>query len=81
MYCKDKIASWHLIGFVSPLDEKVTLGQQYHVGEKPTVILLPLYTYIYLSTCLRDTKQNKDKRQKVNRSDYNSIYYIWSRIG
>ena len=39
--CKDKTSSWPLIEF---LDDGiiVTLGQQYHVEEKSTVIL---YTY------------------------------------
>ena len=36
--CRDKTSSWHLNGF--PDGIIVTLGQQYHVGEKPTVILL-----------------------------------------
>ena len=38
--CKDKTSPWHLNRFPDGL---VTLGQQYDVGEKPTVIL---YTYI-----------------------------------
>ena len=38
--CKDKATTWYLNG--SPM--VVILGQQYHVGEKPTVIL---YTYVY----------------------------------
>ena len=37
--CKYKTSPWHLNGF--PI--LVTLGQQYNIGEKPTVIL---YTYI-----------------------------------
>ena len=37
--CNDKTSSWHLNG--SPM--VVKLGQQYNVGEKPTVIL---YTYM-----------------------------------
>ena len=36
--CKYKTSSWHINGF--PME--ITLGQQYNVGEKPTVIL---YTY------------------------------------
>ena len=36
--CEAKTSSWHLNGF----PDVVTLGQQYNVGEKPTVIL---YTY------------------------------------
>ena len=39
--CKDKTPSWRLNGF--PAGTNITLGQQYNVGEKPTVIL---YTYI-----------------------------------
>ena len=38
--CKYKTSSWHLNGFLYVV---VTLGQQYNVGEKHTVIL---YTYI-----------------------------------
>ena len=37
--CKYKATTWYLNG--SPM--VVTLGQQYNVGEKPTVIM---YTYI-----------------------------------
>ena len=36
--CKYTAHAWYLTGF-----PKVTLGQQYNVGEKPTIIL---YTYI-----------------------------------
>ena len=38
--CKYKTSSWHLNGFPYMI---VTLGQQYNIGEKPTVIL---YAYI-----------------------------------
>ena len=38
--CKYKTSSWHLNGFP---DGNNILGQQYNIGEKPTVIL---YTYI-----------------------------------
>ena len=38
--CKYKTSSWHLNRF--PM--QITLGQQYNVGEKPTVIL-----YIYIN--------------------------------
>ena len=41
--CKYKISSWHLNRFPDP--DNIALGQQYNVGEKPTVILL-LYIYI-----------------------------------
>ena len=68
--CKDKTSSWPLIGFPNG----VTLGQQYNVGEKPTVTL---YTYIdrHAGT---DTKQNKDKRHDEPSLDYNSICNIGS---
>ena len=39
--CKDKASTWYLNGF--PDDGGSNLGQQYNVGEKPTVIL---YNYI-----------------------------------
>ena len=42
MGCKDKTSSWHLNGF--PV--VVTLGQQYNVGEKHTVML---YTYLIIN--------------------------------
>ena len=35
--CKYKTSLWHLNGF--PYGGSVTLGQQYNIGEKPTVIL------------------------------------------
>ena len=38
---KYKATTWYLTGF--PTELAVTLGQQYNVGEKPTVVL---YTYI-----------------------------------
>ena len=39
----------------------VTLGQQYHVGEKPTVILL--YTYINRHAGIPDKKQKQKQKQ------------------
>ena len=42
--CKYKTSSWHLNGF--PYVMVVTLGQQYNIGEKPTVIL---YTKSYIN--------------------------------
>ena len=53
---------------------KVTLDQQYHVGEKPTVIL---YTYInhHAGT------PNKTKTKDTMNLDYSSsICYVGSRI-
>ena len=49
--CKDKTSSWHLNG--SPM--VATLGQQYNVGEKSTVILL--YTYIDRHAVTPDKKK------------------------
>ena len=54
----------------------VTLGQQYHVGEKPTVIL---YTYINH----RAGTPDKTKRKDTMSLDYNllnCVYYM-NRIG
>ena len=52
----------------------VTLGQQYHVGEKTTVIL---YTYINRHA----ETPNKTKTQNAMRLDDSLIYCIQSRIG
>ena len=52
----------------------VTLGQRYHVGEKPTVIL---YTYITRQAGTPTKTGTKD----TMRLDYSSICYIGSRIG
>ena len=38
----------------------VTLGQQYSVGEKPTVILLYIYTNRHAETPNKKQKQNKN---------------------
>ena len=56
--CERKTYSWHSNGF--PM--VVTLGQQYYVGDKPTVIL---YTYInrHAGTpdqCCRKTPFNRE---------------------
>ena len=40
MGCKYKTSSWHSIGFHNGM--VVTLGQKYHVREKPTAILYTL---------------------------------------
>ena len=41
----------------------VTLGQQYHVGEKPTVVILHTYRYIvYRHAGTLD--KNKDKKTR-----------------
>ena len=51
----------------------VTLGQ-YHVGEKPTVILL--YPYLHGSPC-RDTKQKTKTKQKQCSTSLNRIVIIY----
>ena len=55
--CKYKTSSWHLNGF--PDGRLVTLGQQYNVGDKTTVVLK---TYSY---CNRHAG-TADKKQKQN---------------
>ena len=55
MGCKDKTSTWHLNRLP---DGEVTLGQQYNVGEKSTVIL---YTY-YIN---RHAKPPNITNQKV----------------
>ena len=52
----------------------VTLGQQYNVGEKPTVILYTSYIY-------RDPRtSNKTKTKNTTSLDYSSICYITRSI-
>ena len=55
--CKYKTSSWHLNGFP---DGSNALGQQYNVGEKPTVIL-QTYSIRHAGT--------PDKKQKQNRNN------------
>ena len=52
----------------------VTLGQQYHVGEKPTVIL---YTYINR----HGGTPNKTKTKDTMSLDYSSVCNIGFRVG
>ena len=54
----------------------VTLGQQYNVGETPTVIL---YTY-YINRHPATLNRPKTKKETLS-LDYSSICYIGSRIG
>ena len=54
----------------------LTLGEEYHVGEKPTVIL-----YTYINRHAGTPKQNKDKVHDMMSLDYSSICYIRSKIG
>ena len=58
--CKDeKTSSWHLIGFPDGTPIVITLGQQYHVGEKPTVVIL--YTYIIINRPARTPSKTTTK--------------------
>ena len=57
--CKYKTSSWHLNGF--PLSV-VALGQQYNVGEKPTVIL---YTYINRHAGIPNKKLKQNRNNAV----------------
>ena len=52
----------------------VTFGQQYNVGEKPTVIL-----YMYINR--QAGTPNKTKTKDTMSLDYNSICYIGSKNG
>ena len=64
--CKYKTSSWHLNGF--PMT--VTLGQQYNIGEKPTVIL---YTYINRHAGTPE----KQRRRKSTSSNMVVITYCY----
>ena len=68
--CKHKISSWHFIGFSDYII--VTLGQRYHVGEKPIVVL-------YTSINRHSDTPNKTKTQDTMSLDYSSICNIESR--
>ena len=52
----------------------VTLGQQYHVGEKPTVIL---YTYIINRHA---GTPDKTKTKDTMSLDYNLLHWVWDRM-
>ena len=54
MSCKYQTSSWHLNGFTFPM--VVTLGQQYNVGEKPTVML---YTFTLIAMQVRTTPNSR----------------------
>ena len=64
--CKYKTSSWHSND--SPLT--VTLGQQYNIGEKPTVIL---YTYINRHAGTPE----KQRRRKSTLSNMVEIIYCY----
>ena len=59
--CKDKTSSWHLNGF----PDGSNFGQQYNVGEKPTVIL---YTHINRHGGTPNKKQKQKSRNNVGSS-------------
>ena len=54
--CKYKTSSWHLNGF----PDGNNIGQQYNVGEKPTVIL-----YITLTAMQRHQENSKNKTETM----------------
>ena len=67
--CEYKTSSWHLNG----LPMVVTLGQQYYVGDKPTVIL---YTYINYHT----GTPGKHQKQKQCSASSNMVVIIYCYI-
>ena len=60
--CKDKTSPWHLNGFPMVL----TLGQQYNIGEKPTVIL----------PC-RETRQTIKKTFLVHNTQFRTRVFVF----
>ena len=70
--CKYETSSWHLNGF--PYIMVVTLGQQYNIGEKPTVIL---YTYInrHAGTSEKQRRQNSTSSNIIIYNENNIIGY------
>ena len=70
--CKYKTSSWHLNGF----RKVATLGQQYTVREKPTVIL---YTYIDRHAGTPE-KQQKQKQRSASIIKHGSNYNIVHRL-
>ena len=67
--CKYKTSSWHLNGFLV-----VTLGQQYNIGEKPTVILC-MYTYI-----INRHAGTPEKQRRPNSASSNMAVIIYCYI-
>ena len=55
----------------------VTLGQQYSVGEKPTVIL---YTYIDRQAGTPDKKQKQNRNNVVQRKTSNMLVIMYCFI-
>ena len=55
----------------------ITLGQQYNVGEKPTVIL---YTYINRHAGTPEKKRKEKKRKEKKRKEmfkfFNEVFHI-----
>ena len=66
--CELKTSSWHLNGFSMVL----TSGQQYYVGDKPTVVL---YTYINRHAGTPD-KHEKQKQCSSTSSNMVVIIYL-----
>ena len=56
---------------------RITLGQQYNVGEKPTVIL---YTYINRHAGTPEKKRKEKKIKENKRKDVVVVFHI-QRIG
>ena len=61
--CKYKTSSWRLKGF--PYAMVVTLGQQYNIGEKPTVILYTTYINRHAGTRKKQRKQSSTSSNMV----------------
>ena len=55
----------------------VTLGQQYNIGEKPTVIL---YTYINRHAGTPEKKRNKNKKQRQKNIKHGSNNILLHRL-
>ena len=60
--CKYKTSSWHLNGF----PDGITLGQQYSVGEKPTVILHIYINRRHAGTPKKHLKQTRKIRTRLD---------------
>ena len=58
----------------------VTLGQQYNVGEKPTVMLYT-YSLVYCTISSISMQGYRTNTKYTGGLGYNSVFYITSRIG
>ena len=70
--CKYKTSSWHVNGFPPVV---VTLGQQYNIGEKPTVIL-----YTYYINRHAGTPENQLKQKHCSSTSSNMVVIIYCYI-